>query len=311
MPRPDYYAALGIEKNASAAEIKSAYRKLAKRYHPDLHPDDKQAAERFASVSEAYDILSDDKKRAAYDRGEQPGAGFGGGETGDAPFSRRYYRDFSNGGFGGGAHARYNESRFDDRDIEDLFGSFFTGGVAGEKAGFKAEPSDVYCAVTVSLPEAARGGKKQVTLPDGRTLNVGIPAGTEDGARLRLRGQGASSGINRPAGDAFVDIHIPPHPFYRREGKDIIVEMPLTLAEAVNGAEITVPTIHGGVKMRVPPGGAGKRMRLKGKGIKGGDQYVRLTVAMPDNPDDELKKALTDWLEKHPYHPRKAAEAYL
>lgn len=289
------YTILGVNKKASDKEIKSAYRKLAKQYHPDLNPDNSEAAEKFAAISAAYDILADKEKRAAYDRGEIDMHG--------QPTQQQFYRDYAQGPQG----TRYYHSagNFNPEDIESVFGSFFRGGMGGSHAGFKQQPADAYYRVEIDLHEAALGAEKRLTMPDGKVLNLRIPAGIKDGQRLRLKGQGQPGDIHHIPGDAYIDVHIRPDPFYRREGNDIHIDVPISLAEAVLGGKITIPTLHGKVQLNIPKGSSsGRTLRLKGKGIKGGDQYVHVAIALPKDIDEALEKAIGDWSAQHSYNPR-------
>lgn len=292
----DPYSVLGVAKGASDGEIKKAYRRLAKELHPDLNPDDTVVADRFKEVSAAYSLLGDPATRKRYDNGEigpdgqekarygfeyaggrggGPGAGFGGG--------------FSGGPGGAGFNA------------EDIFGEFFSsmrGGRAGQARQQKG-PDRSY-KITVDFLDAAKGSTRRITLPDGRMLDVSIPAGIEDGKQIRLRGQGDPGPAG--AGDALVEVSVRSHKQFRREGTDVHLDLPLKLADAVLGAKIEVPTIDGSVTMTIPKGtNSGRVLRLKGKGIKppkaekAGNQYVHLQVTLPDPPDPELTAVLEKW----------------
>ena len=286
------YEILGVKKDASEDDIKVAYRKLARKHHPDLNPSDKNAGEKFKEINTANALLSDKEKRAAFDRGEIDMEG--------QPQYRQQqqtYRDFADGAqgeryhFGGG-----------DFNFEDLFGGL--GGRA-RGAGFgRPPPTDVHYSIEVDFLEAATGAKKRVTMPDGKILDITIPEGIEEGQQLRLKGQGS-----QPSGDAYVEIHIKAHPFFTRKGKDITIELPISLPESVLGGKIQVPTIHGAVEMLIPKGASsGATLRLKGKGIKAGDQYVKLKLVMPKEIDTELEESIRKWSEAHAYNPRKAME---
>lgn len=296
----DPYETLGVKRNASAEDIKRAYRTLAKELHPDLNPNDPIVEQRFKEVSQAYSLLSDKDKRAAYDRGEinADGSqrGFGGGA--------------GRGGFGGGGFGGFGEGA----TAEDIFADLFGAGRARARTRtVRMKGKDVNYSVRVSFLDAAKGAKRRVTLYDGKTIDVTVPAGTEDGQTLRLKHQGMPGMGGGEAGDAFVEIQVDPHRFFERDGDDIFVDVPVTLSEAVLGAKITVPTIHGNVSVTVPTGSnTGSTLRLRGKGIerKGhapGDQFVRLKVMLPDKPDKDLVDFIKDWSKDYDYDVRKRA----
>ena len=293
----DPYQTLGVAKTASSDEIKKAYRKLAKQHHPDLNPGNAQAAARFKDISAAYDLLSDADKRARFDRGEIDASGQ---ERADASFYRAYA--------GGPQGARYRDGAgFDPSDIfADLFARAgqsggFRGAGGGDFHEFRMRGNDVSYALAVDFVDAARGVERRLSFPGGRALDVNVPAGAETGTTLRLKGQGQPGIGGGPPGDALIEITVEPHPLFRREGNDILVELPITLAEAVSGGKINVPTISGPVSMTVPAGSnTGTRLRLKGKGIapKGGtagDQYVLLKVMLPKEPDQALRDFIAGW----------------
>jgi DnaJ-class molecular chaperone len=289
----DPYVTLGTSKTASADEVKKAYRKLAKQHHPDLNPGNAAAATRFKEISAAYDLLSDPDKRARYDRGEIDASGQ---ERADASF----YRSYGAGPQG----AKYRAGAgFDPSDIfADMFsrGGFARGG-GGDFREFKTKGGDLNYTLTVDFLEAARGAQKRLSFPDGRTLDVNVPAGTESGQVLRLRGQGQQGMGGGPAGDALIEITVAPHAVFRREGNDVLADIPISLTEAVVGGKINVPTINGPVTMSIPAGSnSGAKLRLRGRGIhpKGGtagDQYVTLRVMLPKEPDDALKAFIEEW----------------
>lgn len=304
----DPYQILGVDRTASQSAIKKAYRKLAKNLHPDLNPEDKQVADRFKEVSAAYNLLSDEAKRGRFDRGEIDGHGnermgkqfryrhahAGAGQ--DSPFGAG--RGGQGGGFGG---------------AEDLFSQIFSGlrRNRGEGLGSGAKGADRSYTVDVSFLDAARGAKRRLTLADGRTLDVNIPSGIDEGQTIRLRAQGEPSMGSGPAGDALLKVHIVPHPILAREYDAIHVEVPITLPEAVLGAKIEVPTIDGPVSMTVPKGAnSGTVLRLKERGIalgaskKRGDQFVKLVVKLPETPDAELEEFVRDWAGKNRYDVR-------
>jgi len=308
----DPYQTLGVARTASADEIKKAYRKLAKKLHPDLNPGNKKIEQEFKEVTAAYDLLSDADKRAKFDRGEIDASGA------ERP-GRGFYRSYAESGQG----AKYrgggggDESFFGDDIFSDLFGGGFGGGAGGKRAGgarggprMSIRGADVSYAATADFVEAALGTKKRLTLTDGKTLDVTIPPGTEDGQTLRLKGQGLPGMGGGPAGDAFIEIKVEPHAFFTRQGDDIHLELPVSLPEAVLGASITVPTLDGKVTLKVPAGSnTGTMLRLRGKGVARrdgarGDQYVKLKVVLPEKPDAELREFVERWAEKNAYDAR-------
>jgi len=298
----DPYKTLGVSKTASADEIKKAYRKLAKQHHPDLNPGSAQAASKFKDISGAYDLLSDADKRGRFDRGEIDAAGQ---ERADSSFYRSHA--------GGPQGARYRSNAgFDPSDIfADMFARAGQGGAGGGGFGFgrgggdfqefRMRGSDQSYTLTVDFIEAAKGAQKRLSFPDGRTLDVNVPAGTETRTVLRLRNQGQPGTGGGPAGDALIEITVEPHPLFRREGNNVLVELPVTLTEALLGGKINVPTIEGPVSMTVPAGSnTGTKLRLRGRGIapKGaaaGDQYITLKVMLPKEPDEALSDFIKTW----------------
>jgi DnaJ-class molecular chaperone len=299
----DPYTVLGVGRDASDDEIKRAYRKLAKKLHPDLNPGKKAIEAQFKEVTAAYDFLSDAQKRARYDRGEigadgaekarfrHPGdpfsgAGpFGGGFSGAGQRGRAHASTGAGAAGGGGFGA----------GLDDMISEFLG---RNRKAAATDPPAQK---IKVGFLEAARGGKHRVTFSDGRNIDITIPAGIEAGQKLRLK--------DPKAGEIYLEIEIEPHPLFTRKDKDIQADVPVTLVEAVLGATITVPTIHGAVALKVPRGSnSGATLRLKGKGITvngvSGDQFVKLRVTLPDPPDPELVKFLERWSESHAYDVR-------
>ena len=254
----DPYKTLGVPRDATEPQIRKAYLKLAKTTHPDLNPGDAKAEERFKAVNAAHDLLQDTGQRARYDRGEIDGAGQPRPPPGPPPGSRRY-RDHAEGAAG----ARYSAGM--DDDLGDILSGMF--GARG-RAGFGAGPAggaDRRYTLQVSFLDAARGATQRLSLPDGGSLDVRIPAGVDSGQVLRLRGKGAPG---TPPGDALIEIEVGPHPLFRREGRDIHLDLPVTVAEAVLGGRVTVPTVDGPVSMAVPPGSStGTRLRLRGRGV--------------------------------------------
>ena len=297
----DPYTVLGLAKGASAAEIKSAFRKLAKKYHPDQSTEPK-AKERFAEIGQAYEILGDEKKRASFDRGEidaegKPRApqfeGFGAGGGG--------FRNFDFGGGGG-----FNPGGGIDPDI---FAELFGGGMRS-RAKPPARGEDVAVNVTVPLAQVASGGDVRVTLPTGKTLDVSVPVGFEDGRTIRLRGQGEPGQRNGLPGDALVTLRYAPHPVFKVEGRDLRLDLPITLYEAVLGAKVRAPTLSGAVEIAIPAGtSSGRVMRLRGKGLPSGagetgDLFLNLRIALPPGEDKALADLMREWRDQKPYDPR-------
>jgi DnaJ-class molecular chaperone len=303
----DPYVVLGLTKAAGAEEIKRAYRKLAKKFHPDQNRSDPKAKEKFAEANAAYEILGDEKKRAQFDRGEidaegkprfQGFEGFAGGRPGFEHF------EFG-GGFGPG------QRRSGGIDPADIFAELFGGRGPGQRGQPRQERGeDVAASVTVPLADAVHGGQARVTLPNGRSLDVRIPAGIEDGKSIRLKGQGQDGPRGAPAGDAIVTVKIARHPFLRVDGRDLRLDLPLTLYEAVLGAKVKVPTLSGAVELAVPPGSNGGRtLRLRGKGVAvqgqpPGDLLVTLRIVLPDEADAELEGLMRRWARERSYDPR-------
>lgn len=280
----DPYEVLGVARTATAEEIKKAYRQLAKKLHPDLNPGNAKAASQFKEVSVAHDLLSDPDKRARYDRGEIDASGA-------EKRTQRAYRSYAESPGG----AKYAEGF----NPEDIFGDFFGFG-RGRTSGLKTRGANVSYELTVDFVDAVKGAKKRLTLPDGRVLDVGIPPGSEDGQQLRLKGQGTGGLGGGTPGDAYITIHVRPHPFFTRDKNDIHVELPVTLTEAVLGGKVTAPTVDGPVSLTIPKGAnTGTTLRLKGKGVGAatarGDQFVTLKVTLPDATDPALEKFVESW----------------
>jgi DnaJ-class molecular chaperone len=316
----DPYLVLGVSKSADMAEIKKAYRKLAKKFHPDQSKEPK-AKEKFAEISAAYEILGDEKKRAAFDRGEidaagKPrfhgfegfgagGPGFGGrSHPGTGPGFQHFEFNFGGANPGAGGFA-----------ASDIFADLFGGGVpGGRKSGARSQNAprgeDAAADVTISLAEAAKGTTARVALSTGRILEVTVPAGIEEGKQIRLKGQGQPSPWGGDPGDAWVTVHIAKHPYFRVEGRDLRLDLPVTLYEAVNGAKVNAPTLEGTVEITVPPRSNGGRvLRLRGKGLPGaqgpaGDLLVSLKIVLPDEQDPELVNLMRKWEAQKPYNPR-------
>ncbi len=297
----DPYDVLGVAKAASDSDIKAAYRKLAKRLHPDLNPGNKKVEERFKEVSVAYDLLSDPEKRRRFDRGEIDSSGA------ERPH-HSFYRTYADSARG---QKYQNASRSSEGfSLHDIFEDMFQGSERQRGASRLAGENVAYT-FAVSFLDAARGATTRITIPGGKTLNVSIPAGVEDGETLRLKGQGTQGTGGAPSGDAYIEIRIEPHPHFRREDTDIHLDLPITLQEAVLGAKVEVPTVDGWVNLSIPAGSnTGDRLRLKEKGIEDrkskqrGDQYITLKVILPETADDDLATAIKAWAKKHPYDVR-------
>jgi DnaJ-class molecular chaperone len=295
----DPYETLGVSKTASGDEIRKAYRKLAKKLHPDLNPGDKQAEERFKEVAAANDLLSDPEKRRRFDAGEIDASG-----AEKAPPHARYYRDYA----AEGGHPYEGQGAYGDfAQGDDLFADLMRR--AAEQAR-RRPGADLHYELAIDFLDAVNGASKTITLPQGGTLNVTIPAGVEDGQTLRLRGKGAPSAGEGPPGDALVQIVVRPHRYFSREGDNILVDLPITVKEAALGAEVRTPTTTGNVMLKIPKrSNTGDVLRLRGKGLKtrggAGDELVKLKVMMPSDADPELDAFLADWKPAANYDPRK------
>ncbi|MGY8957896.1 MAG: DnaJ C-terminal domain-containing protein [Alphaproteobacteria bacterium] len=301
----DPYTVLGVAKSASADEIRKAYRKLAKEHHPDLNPGNRDAEERFKEAQAAYDIVGDADKRARFDKGEIDAEGQ------ERP-EQQSYRHYADAGANHPYHTAGGYADFGDRGdvFSDLFGQAGRGGPGGQQY-VRMRGSDVRYTFEVDFMDAARGAKRRIIMPDGRGLDLTVPAGLRDGQVLRLKAKGMSGIGGGPDGDALVTVHVSPHKLFRRDANDVHIELPIALHEAVLGGKVRVPTIDGPVTMTVPKHtNSGDRLRLKGKGFdpgkggKRGDQHITLRVALPDQPDAELEVFLESWAEEHSYDPR-------
>jgi len=301
----DPYEVLGVSKTASEAEIKKAFRNLAKKHHPDTKGGDAAAQKRFQEISAAYDIVGDKDKRAKYDAGEIDA---GGNPRGFDPRAH----GFGDAGFGRGGGARdfhftwtNDGPSAETAHAEDIFSDLLGG--LGRRRNQPRRGEDLTVATTVSFEEAARGGTRRVMLPDGNEIDVKIPAGIRDGQQVRVKGKGTPGRAGGPAGDILISVSIAPHPWLTRDGNDLKMELPVSLKEAVLGGKVTVPVLGGSVQMTVPPNSnSGSVMRLKGKGIgpagKAGDLYVKLVVTLPEKPDSDLRQFAEGWRAN--YDPR-------
>jgi DnaJ-class molecular chaperone len=319
----DPYEVLGVPRSASAAAIKSAYRKLAKKHHPDSNANDPKAAARFSEINSANEILGDEDKRKAFDRGEIdaegkprfqgfPGGGPGGpgGRAGPGGFESYTFRSGSAGGPGGFASA----GGFEDI-LNSMFGSAQRGARQGGGSSFEYDTGgigldlDLNVAMTVSLEESINGAEKRVRLPTGKELNVKVPAGVTAGQQIRLKGQGETAPGHRP-GDLLITVAIAPHPFFKVDGSDLRVDLPITLYEAVLGGKVRVPTLGSAVDLTIPKNtSSGRIFRLKGKGLpKGagatGDLFITTRIMLPNGNDAELEALMQKWRDTHPYNPR-------
>jgi DnaJ-class molecular chaperone len=326
----DPYEVLGVARGASAAEIKSAFRKLAKKHHPDANKNDAKAAGRFSELNAAYEIVGDAEKRKAFDRGEidaegkprfQGFEGFGAGQGPGGGNREGAFETFSYGpeGFqrgGGGAGFRAGGGG----GFEDILKEMFSGrgGARGARpGGFQFEQEDVApqagrdiaASLTITLAEAAQGAKKRVQLPTGKEVDVKIPAGLADGQQIRLKGQGLAGPRGR-AGDLLIAVTVAPHPLFTREGTDLRLDLPVTLYEAVLGGKVRVPTLDGAVELAIPAGtNSGRTFRLKGKGFpakeRTGDLMATVRIVLPDGKDADLEELMKTWRDTKPYDPRK------
>jgi DnaJ-class molecular chaperone len=285
----DPYQTLGVNKDASQADIQKAYRRLAKKLHPDLNPGNKKAEDGFKDLSAAYDLLGDPDKRTRFDRGEIDASGV------ERP-QQRYYRDFAEGG---ASHPYASDSGFADFAGADDILSEILG--RGGRANLRMRGQDVHYRLELDFLDAVNGGKQQLTLPDKSVLDVTIPPGTRDGQVLRLRGKGRPGLGGGPPGDALIEVAVRPHPTFERKGDDIHIELPISLKEAVLGGKAKVPTPAGAVTMTIPKwANTGRVLRLKGRGVPRpdgtrGDELVRLKVMLPELPDPELEKFIDQW----------------
>jgi DnaJ-class molecular chaperone len=313
----DPYEVLGVPRTASQDDVKKAFRRLAKKLHPDANKSDAKAAVKFAEINAAYEILGEEEKRKAFDRGEIDAEGkprFRGFE-GAHPGGFEGFESFTwgpegvrrsgggAGGFGG---------------IDDILKNMFGDRGRGKRPDFgaqfedfapRARGQDITAQTTITLAEAAQGGSRRVHLPNGKEIEVKIPAGLSDGQQIRLKGQGHFAGRG-PAGDVLITVNIAPHPYFKPEGANLRVEVPIALYEAVLGGKVRVPTLDGAVELAIPPGtSAGRTFRLKGKGLPGksgrGDLFASVRIVLPEEKDSELEELMRKRRDERPYDPRK------
>jgi len=299
----DPYETLGVNRTATAAEIKDAFKKLARKFHPDLHPDDKEAETKFKDISAANDLLKDEEKRRKFNAGEIDASGA------ERP-QERFYRDFADGS-APASHAT-QDGFTNNEELEEFLARAFVGGGRRPESTFRSRGQDVSYVLPIGLLEAANGATRTITLPEGKTLQVTIPEGAEDRQMLRLKGQGMPGFGGGPAGDAYVELHVEPHPYFDRKDDNIHVEVPVTLKEATLGAQIEVPTIGGPVTVTVPKGSnTGTKMRLRDRGIRNrksgqrGHELITLKVVLPVVEEPELVAFLETWQPKSQQDPRK------
>jgi DnaJ-class molecular chaperone len=294
----DPYQELGVARGASADDVRKAFRKLAKQFHPDQHPGDKASEERFKRITAAFDVIGDEDKRRKFDQGEIDADG------------REVHRGFRGGG-GPGGPGGFANTGFEGADLNDILGEMFGGrggARGGARGGFSSKGSDVRARLEIELEEAIRGGKKRIAFSDGRTIDVTIPAGAQEGQVLRLKGQG-SPGRGGP-GDALIELGVKPHAIFRRDGAGLVMDLPISIPDAVLGAKIEAPTPEGPVTLTVPKGSnSGSTLRLKGRGLyengRRGDLMARLIVTLPDSPDAALESFAEAWRRERPYAPRR------
>lgn len=326
----DYYKILGLPRTATKEQIKKAYRDLARKYHPDLNPGDKKAEDKFKEIQEAHEVLSNEEKKKQYDMfgnagfsGQgRSGSGFGGGQrytysTEDISGFEDVFKDIF--GFGGGASggAYQRRSAGGTEGFRDIFG--FGGGRQQQR-----KPKDIEHSLTIDFFTAIKGGTRDLTIsskpPSGRVNNekitVKIPPGVDTGSKIRVQGKGEQ--LNGARGNLILNVKVTPHPVFRREKNDIYLNLPVTIYEALFGAEVEVPTIGGSAKLVIPPGvQSGTKLRLKDKGVEDiktkskGDQFVVLQISMPEKPDENVKNLIKELGENHPYNPRKKLSQYI
>jgi DnaJ-class molecular chaperone len=330
----DPYSVLGVSRSADDDQIKQAFRALAKRFHPDTPEGSADNGRRFTDLSIAYEILGNQVKRRSYDRGEidahgNPKPGYtprpepaaaeeeldlGDVTTAERPQAKNGHANGEANGFRGSFDKAFGVGPATEKKsrVEDLFAEFFGERSSGRKRPTPGKGLDTHYDLHITFEEAALGGTRRVKLPSGNRFDVKIPVGVKEGQTIRLRGLGEPGLPGGPAGDALITIAIEPHPYFRRDGRDIHLALPITLNEALHGAKVKVPTLQGTVTMAVPPGAnAGQSFRLKGKGIPGvgfqasGDQLVTLQIVLPDQSDPHLSDIVKRWETAHPYQPRR------
>lgn len=305
-PRKDYYAALGVSKTATDSELKSAYRKLAKKFHPDLHPNNKSAEAKFKEVSEAYAVLSDTKKKQQYDLGGD--FNFNGPGQGGVPYNQ---------GTTGGGRVRTGAGGFNFRDFgfggggfEDIFADIFSGQVGQKASTGPIKGRDIISSVRIDFLKALKGTEVVLTIKrngESDKVTVRVPSEIKDGSKVKVAARGDDGVNGGPRGDLFLTVNVLPHKYFRRVGKDIYLDVPITIKEAALGAKIEVPTIFGTSTIKIPSGTeSGQKLRIKGKGIGGkGDQYVTLSLVLPKVLNKETKKLIEEFDRTNPYTPRR------
>lgn len=314
----DPYSVLGVTKSADEAALKKAFRDLAKKYHPDRNKDDKAAEARFKEINAAYDLLGDPKKRARFDRGEIDAAGNEQGFASAGSGSGFGNYDFTGRGRGETSSSNFGGFNF---NADDIFSELFGGAQKKQQShrgprggGFNQaiKGDDVKYDLSVTFYEAVRGGTRRITLANNKTIDITIPVGTKDGDTLRLKGLGMLSRGGGSPGDAHITLKVEAHSSFTLKGLDVLLEVPISLPEAVLGGEINVPTLDGQVTVKVPKGAnSGTQLRLKGKGSVNkktgtqGDQYLTLKIVLPEKEDAELSKFVEKWAGKHSYNPRR------
>ncbi|MSP45912.1 MAG: J domain-containing protein [Xanthobacteraceae bacterium] len=321
----DPYEVLGVQKNATPAAIKSAFRRLAKKLHPDANKTDKAAATKFAEINAAYEIVGDEAKRKAFDRGEIdaegkprfqgfPGGGGPGGARRPGGFGQDSHFETFTWGSDGARRGGGSRGGGIDDILKEMFGGAAPG--AGRRTHFEqedfggaAQGRDVTGAVSITLPEVLSGTSRRVHLPTGKEIDARIPAGLADGQTIRLKGQGLP-GPGGATGDALITVTIAEHPLFKRDGANLRIELPVTLYEAVLGGKVRVPTLAGAVELAIPPGtSSGRTLRVKGKGLPSkdgaGDLYATVRIVLPDGSDAELEELMKKWRSEKPYDPRR------